>query len=46
MIFLFFFSDKQNNFEEKMGEIACSIGTQSSVKSVIGEISKFGLIKW
>ena len=41
MIFLVFFSDKQNDFEEKMGEIVCSIGTKSSVKSVVGEISKF-----
>ena len=41
-----FFSDKQNEFEEKMGEIVCSIGSKSSVVSVVGEISKFGLIKW
>ena len=45
MIFLFFFSEKQNDFEEKMGKIVCSIGSKSSVGSVVGEISKFGLIK-
>jgi 23S rRNA A1618 N6-methylase RlmF len=44
MIFLLFFSDKQSDFEEKMGEIVCSIGTKSSVKSVVGEISKFDII--
>jgi len=31
--------DKQNDFEEKMGEIVCSIGSKSSVKSVVGEIN-------
>ena len=37
-------SDKQNDFEEKMGEIACSIGSKSSMKSVVGEISKFDIL--